>query len=189
MTMLDIAPVAGISPDDIPNMDGLFELVHGRLVEKQMSSKSGIATVKLTIRLGSFVESNGLGELMSEVTFRCFPNEPKQVRRPDLAFIASNHLSAVPENGNVPIPPDLAIEIVSEGDTIVELEEKLIDYRAAAIPLIWIINPHARNIRIFRPGRRIEELGDADHLTGDHIVPGFSVPVSELFPPVAAKQS
>jgi len=187
MTMLEAPPVAGISPDDIPNMDGLFELVKGRLVEKKMSSRSGISTVKLTTRLGSFVESNGLGELMREVTFRCFPNEPKQVRRPDLAFISRNRLPDLPDNGNVPIPPDLAIEIVSEGDTIVELEDKLIDYRAAAIPLIWVVNPHARNIRIFRPDRRIEELGDTDQLTGDDIVPGFSVKISELFPPVSNK--
>ncbi len=185
MTMLAAPPVTTISPDDIPNMDGLFELVDDRLVEKQMSFQSGETTVNLSILLGAYIKNKQLGKLASEVTFRCFPNKPRQVRRPDLAFISASRLGQVPDEGNVPIAPDLAIEFISPGDTISELDSKLIDYRAAAIPLIWIINPVARNIRIFRPGQRIEELIDGDQLTGDDIVPGFSVPISELFPPVA----
>jgi len=85
----------------------------------------------------------------------------------------------------VPIAPDLAIEVVSPGDTILELDDKLIDYRAAEIALVWVINPHARNVRIFRPRQRIEELSDSDTLTGDAILPGFSVSLGELFPPRA----
>ncbi len=182
MTMLAAPP--NISPDDIPKMDGLFELVDDQLIEKHMSFKSGATAVTLSVTLGSFVKKHQLGALVSEVTFRCFPNKPRQVRRPDLAFVSTSRLPQVPDEGNVPIAPDLAIEFISPGDTIDELEDKLIDYRSAAIPLIWIVNPYARNIRIFRPRLHIEELGDGDQLTGDDIVPGFSVPVSELFPQV-----
>jgi Uma2 family endonuclease len=187
MTMLAASPASTIDPDDIPKMDGLFELVDGQLVEKQMSFLSGAACVKLSIILGSYIQTKQLGTLASEVTFRCFPNKPRQVRRPDLAFIAAARLSKVPDDGNVPIPPDLAIEIISPGDTILELDDKLVDYRAAEIPLIWIINPHARYVRIFRPRQRIEELNDTDQLTGDGVIPGFVSPVSELFPPAAPK--
>jgi Uma2 family endonuclease len=65
------------------------------------------------------------------------------------------------------------------------LDEKLVDYRAAGIPLIWVINPHARYVRIFRPRQRIEELNDTDQLTGDAILPGFTAQAGELFPPRA----
>jgi Uma2 family endonuclease len=176
-----------ISPDDVARMDGLFELVDDHLVEKHRGFRSGVAVVRLVCRLQPFATANHLGTLASAVTFRCFPNKPRQVRRPDLAFISASRRSQVPDEGNVPIAPDLAIEFISPGDTIDEMEYKLIDYRSAAIPLIWIVNPYARNIRIFKPGRRIEELGETDQLTGDNIVPGFSVLAGELFPPVATQ--
>jgi Uma2 family endonuclease len=60
----------------------------------------------------------------------------------------------------------------------------LIDYRTAGIPLIWIINPHARTVKVHRPRQPIVELGEMDQLTGDSILPGFSTAVSELFPAI-----
>jgi Uma2 family endonuclease len=181
MTML-APPPSAIEPDDIPKMDGLFELVDDQLVEKHRSFLSGATCVKLTIILGTYIQTKNLGTLASEVTFRCFPNKLRQVRRPDLAFIAAARLAQIPDDGNVPVAPDLAIEIISPGDTILDLDDKLIDYRAAAIPLVWVVNPHAQNVRIFRPGQRIEELFGTDTLTGDAILPGFSVNLREIFP-------
>ncbi len=163
-----------VTPDDLLKMNGLFELVDGQLSEKQMSFLSGKTVTNLSSILIPFIKSQKLGELASEVTFRCFPNDPDQVRRPDLAFISAARLNRVPDEGHIPIAPDLAIEIVSPNDSVYELDDKLIDYRAAGIPLIWIINPHAKGIRIFRPGKPIEELGAGDQLTGDTILPGFS---------------
>jgi len=94
MTLLAPPPAPPtIDPDDIPNMDGLFELVDDQLVVKQMSFLSGATCVNLSFALQAHIRANKLGTLVSEVTFRCFPNKVRQIRRPDLAFVAASRLA------------------------------------------------------------------------------------------------
>ena len=102
------------------------------------------------------------------------PHKPSQVRRPDLAFIAAARLADVPDEGYVPFRPSLAIEIVSPGDGVYDLDEKLIDYRSAGVPLTWVFNPAARIVRVFAADGSIRELIEADTLDGDDVLPGFT---------------
>jgi Uma2 family endonuclease len=188
MTLLASPPVKSrITPDDILKMDGLFELVDGQPVEKHMSALSGKTAGIITAILVPFIRTNRLGDFLVETSFRCFPNDTDQTRRPDLAFIAVARADKVPDEGHVPIAPDLAIEIVSPNDSVYELDDKLIDYKAARIPLIWIVNPQARTVKVFRPSKPIDELTEADQLAGEGILPGFTISVRELFPPAIAK--
>ncbi len=64
----------------------------------------------------------------------------------------------VPDDGHVPVRPDLAIEVVSPDEGVYDLDSKLRDYRAAGIPLVWVFNParESRQVRVFRPGRPID---------------------------------
>ena len=80
-----------------------------------------------------------------------FSADHDRVRRPDIAFISAAKSHLVPDEGHIPIPPDLAIEVISPNDTVYALQEKLTDYREAAIPLVWVVNPHARSIQVYRP--------------------------------------
>lgn len=176
-----------VAPDDLLKMgrDRPYELVDGELVEKPpMGYLAGKVAGRLYRRLGDHIEAHGLGEVVFEVSFRCFPGKPDQVRRPDIAFIASARLGQIPGEGHVPIRPDLAVEIVSPGDHVYDLDEKLVDYRSAGVPLVWVVNPDARTVRVFRPGRPIDELGDDDTLTGDAVVPGFAVAIRDVMSPV-----
>jgi Uma2 family endonuclease len=171
-----------VAPDDLLMMDGLFELVDGRLVEKHMSFEAGDTAVKAILVLGSFAQQHGLGKFVSEVTFRCFPEKPRQVRRPDIAFISTARLADVPKEGHVPIRPDLAIEIISPGDEVYELDYKLEDYESAGIPLVWILNPSLKTVRVIHPNKPTINLRGDDQLSGEDILPGFAAKVSDLFP-------
>ena len=177
-----------VTPDDLLKLgqQGLFELVDGQLVEKPTGSLSGRTAVRITTQLSSFVVEKHLGELYSETSFRCFPNNPSQVRRPDLAFVAADRVHLVPDEGHVPVRPDLAIEVVSPDDGVYDLDYKLRDYRVAGFPLVWVFNParEIRIVRVYRPGRPIDELTDADTLGGDDVLPAFSIVVGDLFPPL-----
>jgi Uma2 family endonuclease len=175
-----------VTPDGLLKLgqQGLYELVDGEPVEKRMSFLSGKVTSRVDNRLSTFVEHHGLGSVAVEVSFRCFPDKPLQVRRPDIAFVSTARLHLVPLEGHVPVPPDLAIEILSPGDEAIDLDRKLADYQSAVIPLVWVLNPDSRTVRIYRPDGSSRQLTAADRLDGEAVVPGFSVAVDELFPPV-----
>jgi Uma2 family endonuclease len=116
------------------------------------------------------------------VTFRCFPDDPNLIRRPDIAFVAADRAATIPPQGHVRIAPDLAIEVISPTNTINVFEEKLSDYRSADVKLVWEVNPTLRYVRIHRPNRTTLLLEEDEILSGEGVLPGFSVKVAELFP-------
>ena len=187
---LPVAPLkipAPIEPDDLLKLDGLCELVDGQIIEKGvMGFRSGVTFLRLAARLDAFLGIKEIGAASCETTFRCFPEKPKQVRRPDISFISAARLGDVPDDGHVPIRPDLVIEVVSPDDRINDLEDRLADFRSVGVPLIWIVYPHPRLVRIFRPGERIEELTETEELRGEGILPGFNVALRDLFPSPAS---
>lgn len=164
-----------------------FELVDGVLTEKPaIGFYAAKVAGELYFRLGSHVRTTGQGEVVFETSFQCFPHKPTQTRRPDIAFVVGGRLAEVPNDGHVPIRPDLAVEVLSPGDRIVALDEKLDDYEAAGIPLVWVLKPERRRVLIYRAGQPIDTLREADTLDGGAVLPGFAVAVRDLFPPRAA---
>ena len=184
--MTSVATSAPYTPEDLLHLDreGLFELVDGQLVEKQMSFIAGKCATRVGQILSNYLEKSPVGEVASEVTFQCFPDDPDLVRRPDIAFIAAARSASVPDEGHVKIAPDIAIEIISPGDRINDFEDKLADYRSAGIKLVWEVNPTFRYVRIHRPDRTTAFLEEHETLTGENVLPGFSVKVADLMPKV-----
>ena len=180
------APQTRYTPQDLLDHEdgGLFELVDGQLVEKKMGALANKTVVIVSFHLFAFLRDSKLGELYSEQTYQCFPIEPSLVRRPDLSFISAERTSGVPNDGHCPIAPDLAIEVLSPNNTAYDLDRKLADYRSAAVKLTWVVNPEQRTVRIHRLDHTITELHEADTLTGESALPGFSIRVKELFPPI-----
>jgi Uma2 family endonuclease len=172
------------TPDDVLRLEdeGLFELVGGKLVEKVMSSLASETAGIITARLVNYRDQTGAGKVYPEQTFQCFPNDPDLIRRPDVAFIVTDRLAQVAEEGHVTIAPDLAVEVISPNDKIYDLEEKLEDYWSAGVKLVWAVNPKFRWIRIHRPDRSVMERHEADTLTGESVLPGLSVAVGDLLP-------
>ena len=172
------------TPDDLLRLenDGLFELVDGQLVEKQMSSIASKTANRIAYHLSNWTQGFQRGEVFPEQSFQCFPNDPGLIRRPDVALILADRLGSVPDEGHVPIAPDLAIEVISPNDKIYELDTKLVDYRSAGVKLVWVVNPDVRTVRVHRLDHTVTELHETETLTGESLLPGFSVLVKELFP-------
>ncbi len=175
-----------LSPDDLLAMEsaGLFELVDGRLVEKRMGYDANWTAGRITTHLSIHLMRTGGGDVLPEQSFRCFV-DPDQVRRPDVAFIAAGRTPDPLPPGHVPVVPDLAVEVVSPNDEVDELELKLADYRSAAIPLVWVLIPAVRLVRVFPRGGPNLQLGVGDTLDGGAVLPGFAVAVADLFRPAA----
>ncbi len=185
-TQPSVAPTA-VSPDDLLTMDGLHELTDGRLLEKRLSYDANWTAGQITARLNAHLWTAKVGDVLPEQSFRCFPDDPAGVRRPDVAFIAADRVPSPRPPGHVLVRPDLAVEVTSPNDEVDELELKLADYRSAGIPLVWVVIPAVRTVRVFRLDGSVTQLRPGDTLTGDAVLPGFTVAVADLFPPLPGR--
>ncbi len=164
------------------NTDGK-ELIRGRLVRKTMGAKASWVQARLGRRLGQFVELHKLGfAFESECPYSCFPHKTQQVRKPDISFIRTGRLpnGEIPE-GNCSIVPDLVIEVLSPHEKTKLLSSKIEDFESVGVPMIWIVDSVRRRVQIRRADGSIRELKHDDILTGEDILPGFEIPVRDLF--------
>jgi Uma2 family endonuclease len=185
---MSIAPSQPITADDLLEMpDGdQFELVDGELVETPMSLEASWIAGRILQSLNNHLDQHRLGIAIGEgATYRCFPDDPEMVRKPDASFIRSGRLPQDQfEHGHCRIAPDLAVEVVSPNDLHTDLARKLQDYFSAGIPLVWVVEPELRLMTIYEQGgRSIRQVREGEELTAEELLPGFRVPVATLFPP------
>ena len=107
--------------------------------------------------------------------------DPDTVRAPDVAFISKARFTPPPEEAFWPGAPDLAVEIVSPGDTIREIDEKVKAWMDAGARMVWVLNPAWRAATVYRSATEIKTLTEKDELSGEDVVPGFRHPLGELF--------
>jgi Uma2 family endonuclease len=166
----------------LPNDGRLYELVDGRLAEKQMSDLAQLVANNVNEELVLWCRATGRGRSFVEATYQCFPHAREMVRRPDVSLIAQARLAAYSwGRGHFTIAPDLAVEVVSPHDEVYELDRKLQDYFRAGVGRVWVVNPELQIVRIHRaPGDISELVGDAE-LTDEPLLPGFRCHLPSLF--------
>jgi Uma2 family endonuclease len=172
-----------LTPDDLLAMPGgkHYELVDGIPREKRMGAQSDEITAAAISLLRQFVRKHGLGHVYgSQTGFRCFANN--RVRKPDCAFVAAGRLpNDRSPSGDITIAPDLVVEVVSPNDTYEEIATKVLDYKSAAVKLIWVVSPESKTVLVRRQDGTCSELDESGSLSGDDVLPGFACPVAELF--------
>ena len=100
---------------------------------------------------------------------------------PDLAFIRRERIPSEDGwDGVSPVVPDLAIEVQPPVDDPESVAEAIADYLAGGVPLLWVIDPWKRSVHVHVPGMA-RRLATGDELDGGGVLPGFRVPVAELF--------
>jgi Uma2 family endonuclease len=176
-----------ITPDEFYRMGDAargFELVNGEMKELGMSAQSSWVGGQVYLRLGNYARSTTPGwAFPPETGFRCFADDRGRVRKPDASWIALSRMARrqYEEEGFIEIVPDLVAEVVSPNDGAEEVEEKIEMWLAAGVKLLWEVYPNTRTIRAHRPDGTITLIRAADTLTAPDVLPGFSVPVAELF--------
>jgi Uma2 family endonuclease len=178
-------PTDLLEPDDLLQMpDGdSYELVDGRLVEKHMGAESDRIAVRLASKLDQHCSGQGFGFVFgSQTGYRCFPNRPRMVRKPDVSVVVRGRFSdeQIPK-GDIFLAPDLVVESVSPNDTYEEIEVKVMEYLRAGVRLVWVISPEAKTVVVRRPDKTAAALDVTDTLSGESVIPGFSCPVADLF--------
>jgi Uma2 family endonuclease len=159
----------------------LCELIDGILVEKDMASFESRLGCILIYFLEMFLEKNDLGVILGEAGFlRLFPG---RVRAPDVSYIAWKNMpnEEFPREKIAPLTPDLAVEILSEGNTPGEMQRKLREYFQAGSRLVWYVDPENRTVRVYTSPRKSRLLTEEDTLDGGKVLPGFSLPIKKWF--------
>lgn len=158
-----------------------YELVDGIPQEKgPVSMEHSYLIAALNRRLGNYAADNKYGIVLeSSAVYRMSEGN---TRKPDVSFVAKERL---PEKRLTTKPfdgaPDLAVEVISPTDIWWEILEKLNQYFASGCRLVWLISPPDQRVLVYRADRRSYFLQVGDSLDGEEVIPGFTMPVAELF--------
>jgi Uma2 family endonuclease len=157
------------------------EFIDGR-IETKMSpqKKHGLLQKRLMNHVDAFSEPRGLGQSFPEL--RCTFAGRSII--PDIAFLLDEHIET-DEDGVIldPTlrPPDVHVEVVSPEQSARKCGAKLAFSTANGCPLGWLIDPIRRTVHVYRHGRRPKEVPADGVLDGDPVLPGYRLPVAELF--------
>jgi len=161
----------------------LCELVDGVLVEKAMGFREGYFAALLLRNLGDFVAKHDLGIVLApDATMRLFPG---LVRMPDASFFSWERLPGgeLPEEPIPNLAPDLAVEVISRGNTKKEMERKVNEYFRSGVGLVWLFYPKRRTVEVYASLRDMHVLGEDEKLVGGEVLPGFSMNLVQFFTP------
>ena len=158
-----------------------YELVRGELIKMSPASRfHGVYAVSINISLGSHVKANRLGETHAADTG--FELAYNHVRAPDASFVRAERVDVAPNTlGFFPGPPDLAVEVISPNDRLTEVNEKVADWLAAGTLAVVVVNPRNWTVRVHRLHTDAVILSEDDVLEVQDVVPGWRMPVAEIF--------
>lgn len=160
------------------NQDRLLELINGEVVEKMHTEEHGMIASNINIELGSYVKQHKAGRVGIEVRHRVIEDR-LNARMPDVSFTRAQR--PVVKRESVPHLPDIAIEIKSPDDSIKQFRAKAEYYLANGVQLVWLVYPQQRMIEVYSLDGDVEILFEGGQLTGGEVLPGFSMPISEVF--------
>lgn len=154
-----------------------------------MSPTGGTAGEKnfnLYIDFGIWNRQNKLGKAFDSSTIFVLPNGAR--RSPDVSWVRLerwNELTQAQQDGFPPITPDFVIELVSPSDLRTQrykdLQDKMQEYLDNGVKLGWLIEPSAKKVEIYRLGKQVEILNNPQNLSGEDILPGFTLDLTEIF--------
>lgn len=185
-TIAPDAPVqeatAKVTVEDMYRMprDGRkYELIKGEVKVAPAGMYHELVAAKLTIKLGVYLENHPIGQIYTSSVGFNLPSG--DLLSPDVSFVSSDRLPSgkTPEGfGN--FAPDLAIEIVSPGDSLTDIEDKVDLYLSNGARVVWVINPRSGRATIYRPDQRVQVIQADEALDGDDVLPGFSCALADV---------
>lgn len=144
--------------------------------------QTGKINFTLNVLLGIWVEKDGTGIGFDSSTCFTLPNGAK--RSPDLAWIKRSRWESLTEEEKEEFPPlcpDFVVEIRSKSDALSPLHKKMQEYIANGIQLGWLIDPLEKKIYIYRPSYEVCCLENSENISGDPVLPGFTVDLKRFW--------
>jgi len=168
-----------------PDVPELAELVDGEVVTLTTPPPiHGWISGNVYDALSAHVRPRGLGRVFGDNVPYTLGSH--KVRVPDVSFIRTERgPGPPPRRGGWPLAPDLAVEVLSPSDTHAVVRRKLADYFGAGTPLVWLVDPDEWGVEVHTPDAAARWIDESGTLDGGAVLPGFSVPVADIFRGVA----
>ena len=167
----------------LPDDGWRYELVKGELIRMSPTGQEhGEITINVTVPLATHVKSKKLGVVLAAESGFWLERDPDTVRAPDIAFISRERYVKV---GRTPKywegAPDLAVEVLSPSDTVKRVEGKVVSWLQSGARMVWIVSPKLHTVTVYLSLTEISVLTEKDILDGGEVIPGFEIPVAEVF--------
>jgi Uma2 family endonuclease len=164
----------------LPKDRSKYEVVDGELRMRPAGLRHERIVARLIRLLGQFVEERRLGDVLGSNLLYVLPSGNK--RAPDVSFVAAGRPEPFRNAAFPKLAPDLAVEVISPGDSPRQVLDRFGEYLQAGVRIVWVIDPEGKTASIYRTltdVRNVEESGSLD--AGD-VLPGFQCSLSELLP-------
>ena len=166
--------------------DSGYEVVNGERKELHPMGAREVDLASIIDQLmGSFARTERLGKVVTELLFR-LDSTSKLQRRPDVAFVSASKWPIerlAPSESAWALVPDLAVEVISPTDLAVEVNQKLRDYFRCGVRKVWHVWPAARCVDVYESRTEMRVVEADGELTCEELLPGFRLPMTDLFPP------
>lgn len=167
----------------LPDEGMRHELVGGEIKTMPLhGAEHGFVAGNIGSSMGNHVESGTLGRAYATGTGFKIESDPDTVRAPDAAFVSRDRVAEVGlVKGFWPGAPDLAVEVVSPGETHAEVVEKSLAWLDAGCPMVLVAEPQRRVVTVYRSREDIRILTGDEAVDGADVVPGWRLPVAGIF--------
>lgn len=163
--------------------EGRFELIEGELREMAPAGEEyGEIGLGIAARIWGHAREHRLGTAYNSATGFILRRDPDLVFAPDASFVRAGRLSVNRDKRKfIEIVPDLVVEVISPSESPGDISNKVARYLDAGVRLVWVVYPENRMIGVYRADRTWETIQLDGTLDGEDVLPGFSLPLSELF--------
>ncbi len=160
-----------------------YELVEGVLHQMAPAGEEhGGVIFTVTVSLGNYINTHKSGKGYGAETGFILTRNPDTVRAPDIAFVRQERVQETPVSPSFRRgAPDVAIEVMSPNDHYTEVDEKVQHWLGAGTRMVIVINPRKRQVSVHYPNTASLLLTEADTLDGGDVLPGWRLPVREIF--------
>jgi Uma2 family endonuclease len=152
------------------------------IIMPPVTGRSGYRNLKLSQQLANWADTNDLGVGFDSSTGFKLPNGAD--RSPDASWVRRERLEALTEEQKdsfLPLAPDFVVELRSKTDLLKTVQAKMQEYMGNGVRLGWLIDPKNQRVEIYRLGQEVEVLESPTSLSGEDVLPGFSLNLSSLW--------
>lgn len=162
------------------NRERKFELIDGEIVEVSPTELHATLAAKVAGEIYAYLKQHPGGRVGVEPRHK-MPDDDHNALLPDVAFTSAERLLPMTKRGAVPQMPDLAVEVKSPDDSLIELRQKAAYYVANGARMVWLLIPEKSLVEVYRPNVDVELLNENDTINGGDLLPGFTLSVRDVF--------
>ena len=170
-----------VTADELLAMgEGRRELIYGEVIEMAPTGmEHAYFENEIALHLTIFVKAHGLGKVYTGEAGFVLATDPDLVRAPDVAFIRRERV--VRTRKYYRGAPDLAVEVVSPGDSYSDVNEKVKMWLEHGTKEVWVVDERRETVQVYKQGSDVT-LKKGDEIDGGDLLPGFRLPLEEIFP-------